>query len=67
MRLDRTNPGCTALTVIPVPSRRYGDEDVTAGGSDRLIDAGIAWGTVDEVARRVWAHMDVGADHVCVR
>jgi probable F420-dependent oxidoreductase len=45
----------------------YGDEDVTAGGSDRLIDAGIAWGSVDEVARRIRAHIDAGADHVCVQ
>jgi probable F420-dependent oxidoreductase len=45
----------------------YGDEDVTAGGSDRLIDAGIAWGSVDAVASRVRGHLDAGADHVCIQ
>jgi probable F420-dependent oxidoreductase len=44
----------------------YGD-DVTAGGSDRLIDAGIAWGSVDAVASRVRGHLDAGADHVCIQ
>jgi probable F420-dependent oxidoreductase len=48
--------------------RRLGYEDDLAGGaSDRLIDAGIAWGSVDDVATRVRAHLDAGADHVCVQ
>lgn len=49
--------------------RRMGfdDEDVTGGGSDRLIDAGIACGTPDAVAERARAHLDAGADHVCVQ
>jgi probable F420-dependent oxidoreductase len=45
----------------------YRDDDVAAGGRDRLIDAGIAWGSVDDVARRIRAHLDAGADHVCVQ
>jgi probable F420-dependent oxidoreductase len=48
--------------------RRLGYEDgLTDGASDRLIDAGIAWGSVDDVATRVRAHLDAGADHVCVQ
>ena len=48
--------------------RRLGYEDDLAGGaSDRLIDAGIAWGSVGEVVTRVRAHLDAGADHVCVQ
>jgi probable F420-dependent oxidoreductase len=48
--------------------RRLGYEDGLAdGASDRLIDAGIAWGSVDDVATRVRAHLDAGADHVCVQ
>ena len=48
--------------------RRLGYEDDLAGGaSDRLIDAGIVWGSVDDVATRVRAHLDAGADHVCVQ
>ncbi|HXQ96546.1 MAG TPA: hypothetical protein VN800_06450, partial [Candidatus Acidoferrales bacterium] len=37
------------------------------GGSDRLIDAVIAWGGVDAVADRVRAHLAAGADQVCVQ
>ncbi|HEY4227862.1 MAG TPA: TIGR03620 family F420-dependent LLM class oxidoreductase [Candidatus Limnocylindrales bacterium] len=49
--------------------RRLGwsDEDIANDGSDRLIDAVIAWGDVDAIARRVRAHLDRGADHVCVQ
>ena len=44
----------------------YGD-DLDGGGSDRLVDAAIAWGGVDAVLARVRAHLDAGADHVCVQ
>lgn len=37
------------------------------GGSDRLVDALINWGTVEEVKRRIRAHFDAGATHVCIR
>lgn len=45
----------------------FGDEDFAAAGSDRLIDAIVAWGTVETVARRVQAFLDAGADHVAVQ
>jgi probable F420-dependent oxidoreductase len=45
----------------------YGDDEVSGGGSDRLVDAAIAWGDVDAVVERVRAHLDAGADHVCVQ
>jgi probable F420-dependent oxidoreductase len=49
--------------------RRLGftDEDVADGGSDRLVDAIVAWGSVDDVVARVQAHFDAGADHVSVQ
>jgi probable F420-dependent oxidoreductase len=49
--------------------RRLGwsDEDIANEGSDRLIDAVIAWGDVDAIVARVKAHLDGGADHVCVQ
>lgn len=49
--------------------RRLGwsDEDIANDGSDRLIDAVVAWGDVDAIAARVRAHLDAGADHVCVQ
>ena len=45
----------------------WGDEDLAAGGSDRLIDAVIAWGDVDAIVARVRAHLDAGADQVCIQ
>jgi probable F420-dependent oxidoreductase len=45
----------------------YTDEDFADGGSDRLVDAITAWGSADQIATRVKAHHDAGADHVCVQ
>jgi probable F420-dependent oxidoreductase len=45
----------------------FGDEDFAEGGSDRLVDAIVAWGDEDAVAARVRAHHDVGADHVAIQ
>ena len=49
--------------------RRLGwsDEDLAGEGSERLIDAVLAVGDVDAIARRVRDHLDAGADHVCVQ
>ena len=49
--------------------RRMGwsDADVAKQGSDAVIDAVVAWGDVDQIANRVRAHLDAGADHVCVQ
>lgn len=44
----------------------FSEEDVT-GPSDRLCDALFAWGEMDQIARRVNAHLEAGADHVCVQ
>jgi probable F420-dependent oxidoreductase len=35
--------------------------------SDRLVDEIVAWGTIDDAVARVRAHIDAGADHVCVQ
>jgi probable F420-dependent oxidoreductase len=45
----------------------YDDDDVAGGGSDRLVDAAVAWGGVDAIAARVQEHHDAGADHVCLQ
>ena len=45
----------------------WGDADLDGGGSDALVDAIVGWGTVEDVAARVKAHLDAGADHVCVQ
>lgn len=49
--------------------RRLGwdDDDIAGGGSDRLVDAVIVQGDVGAVVARVRAHLDAGADHVCVQ
>jgi probable F420-dependent oxidoreductase len=45
----------------------FGDDDFADGGSDRLVDALIAWGDADAIAARVRAHHEAGADHVCIQ
>jgi len=45
----------------------FGDADLDGGGSDRLVDAIVAWGDGDAIAARVRAHHDAGADQVCVQ
>jgi probable F420-dependent oxidoreductase len=42
------------------------EEDIT-GASDAIVDAICAWGTTDQVISRIKAHLDAGADHVCVQ
>ncbi|HKS45586.1 MAG TPA: LLM class F420-dependent oxidoreductase [Amycolatopsis sp.] len=49
--------------------RRLGftEDDIANGGSDRLIDSVVAWGTAESIAARLTEHLDAGADHVCVQ
>jgi probable F420-dependent oxidoreductase len=44
----------------------FDQEDLDDGGSDRLVDALVAWGSLDVVAARIKDHLDAGADHVCL-
>jgi probable F420-dependent oxidoreductase len=46
---------------------RFTEEDFRDGGSDRLVDAVVAWGDEDAISARVQAHRDAGADHVSVQ
>jgi probable F420-dependent oxidoreductase len=45
----------------------FSEADVAGGGSDRLIDAVIPQGSAEQIAEVVRAHLDAGADHVCVQ
>jgi probable F420-dependent oxidoreductase len=45
----------------------FEESDFADGGSNRLVDALIAWGDVDAIAARVREHLDAGADHVAVQ
>ncbi|MGI8928727.1 MAG: TIGR03620 family F420-dependent LLM class oxidoreductase [Candidatus Limnocylindrales bacterium] len=48
--------------------RRLGwsDHDIDTA-SDRIIDAVVAIGDVDGIVNRAQAHLDAGADHVCIQ
>ncbi len=45
----------------------FGDDDLAGGGSDRVLDALVAWGDVDAIRTRVSEHLAAGADHVCIQ
>jgi len=45
----------------------FTDTDFEHGGSDRLIDALVAWGDERAILRRIEAHWQAGADHVCIQ
>jgi probable F420-dependent oxidoreductase len=49
--------------------RRLGftDDDLAGGGSDRFVDANIAWGDEAAIRKRLQLFWDAGADHVCVQ
>jgi len=48
----------------------YSDDDIgdaTKPPSDRMIDAIVAWGTLDQAVARVKSHFDAGASHVSIQ
>ncbi len=45
----------------------FSEADIGEGGSDRLIDAIIPQGSAGQIAEVVRAHLDAGADHVCLQ
>jgi probable F420-dependent oxidoreductase len=45
----------------------FTERDLADGGSDRLIDAVIPHGSAEQIAEVVHAHLDAGADHVCLQ
>ncbi len=45
----------------------FTDDDTAGGGSDRLVDALVAWGDEGTIAARVAEHRAAGADHVCLQ
>lgn len=59
---------------LPLPNYRnnwlrqgFSEEDLGNGGSDRFIDAMVAWGNEAAIQRRVQEHLDAGASHVCIQ
>jgi probable F420-dependent oxidoreductase len=45
----------------------FGDDDLVRGGSDRLIDAVVAWGDLEAIAQRIREHFEAGANHVALQ
>ena len=45
----------------------FTDEDVTRPGSDKLVDAVVAYGTPDDIAKRLSQHLEAGANHVAIQ
>ncbi|NVN50457.1 LLM class F420-dependent oxidoreductase [Mycolicibacterium hippocampi] len=45
----------------------FTDEDLTSPGTDRFIDAVVAYGSPDQIAARLSEHHAAGADHVAIQ
>lgn len=45
----------------------FTDPDFAGGGSDTLVDALVGWGDAAALRSRIQAHLDAGADHVCIQ
>jgi probable F420-dependent oxidoreductase len=45
----------------------FDERDLADGGSDRLVDALVAWGDAEAIVARVREHLDAGADHVAIQ
>ena len=45
----------------------FGEDDLAGGGSNRFLDAMVAWGDEAAIRARIQQHWDAGADHVCIQ
>ncbi|MCZ6728506.1 MAG: TIGR03620 family F420-dependent LLM class oxidoreductase [SAR324 cluster bacterium] len=45
----------------------FGEEELAEGGSERFLDAMVAWGNLDAIKERIQQHFDAGASHVCIQ
>lgn len=45
----------------------FEEADFEDGGSDRLVDAIVAWGDETAIMKRIESHWENGADHVCIQ
>ncbi|QUR66464.1 LLM class F420-dependent oxidoreductase [Mycobacterium spongiae] len=45
----------------------FTDDDIARPGSDRLVDATVAYGGTDAIAARLTEHLDAGADHLAIQ
>lgn len=61
-------------TYVDLPNYRnnllqfdFDESDFADGGSDKLVDAIVAWGDEEALTSRIQAHWDAGANHVCIQ
>ena len=48
--------------------KRFGfSDDEIVEQNDRLVDAIVGWGSLDQIVARIKEHFDAGANHVCVQ
>ena len=59
---------------LPMPNYRnnwlrlgFSESDLAGRGSNRFLDAIVAWGSADTIRTRLKAHVDAGATHVCIQ
>lgn len=59
---------------MPLPNYRnnwlrqgFSEDELANGGSDRFLDAMVAWGNEAAIRKRIQEHLDAGANHVCIQ
>ena len=45
----------------------FTEDDLSGGGSDRVLDAIRPWGDIETISNKITEHFDAGADHICVQ
>jgi probable F420-dependent oxidoreductase len=45
----------------------FSDSDFEDGASDALVDALVSWGEPEKIVDQIRAHLDAGANHVCIQ
>lgn len=64
----------TMAFYMPLPNYRhnwlrlgFSEDDLADGGSNRFLDAMVAWGEKSVIQQRIQEHFDAGASHVCIQ
>ncbi len=59
---------------MPMPNYRnnwlrlgFSEDELSGRGSDRFLDAMVAWGSEQDIRSRIDAHVAAGATHVCIQ
>jgi probable F420-dependent oxidoreductase len=45
----------------------FSEDELAGRGSDRFLDAMVAWGSAEAIQARIDAHFAAGATHVCIQ